>query len=240
MLNRVTRTLARSLATVAALCILFPAAVWAADPSPAPAKPAKPAATSTPATPPAAIAKPDPNLSPYIKLEGRKSTHQKGTIQMTVYFDFFCSHCHQFESTIVPVLRKEYGDKLHINYVGYPIVDAQASPVPILAYYLADAQGKGDAMRDALFSAIWEHRLDVSRPDILLGIAKQVGLDIEVFKRDYNNNAMGQRLEDGKREAKASGVTGTPTVVLDNYIRARDYSLLNVEATIAESMKADR
>ncbi|MDH5526570.1 MAG: DsbA family protein [Nitrospirota bacterium] len=178
------------------------------------------------------------DLAPFVVLD-RKSTHKKGQVNVTVYFDFYCSHCHEFDNKVWPVLVKEHGDTLHVTWVGMPIVDPAASPVTVLAFYLADAQGKGEEMRNALFSAIWNHRLDPSKPDVLLGIATQLGLDLNRFKREFNENVMVERMEDGIKQARAIGARGTPTVLLDNHIRVTGYGIKNVEAAIAEALKAD-
>jgi predicted DsbA family dithiol-disulfide isomerase len=197
------------------------------------AEPAAPAAPPAAEAPPAAV----PEQPPFVDISGRKSSHEKGVVHLTVFLDFFCHHCHDFDTILVPVLHKEYGDKLKIQYVGFPIVDPKASHIPVLAYYLADAQGKGDAMRELLFSAIWDSRLDVTRPEILLGIAQKAGLDLDAFKRGFNENTMGQRLSDGVQDARAIGARGTPTLLIDNHIRLNDNSLKNIEAVFADVLK---
>jgi protein-disulfide isomerase len=200
--------------------------------APAQSAPAPPA----PDAPPTPMAAPVPEAPPYVDIEGRQSTHEDGKAKMTVFLDFFCSHCHHFDTVVVPVLKQEYGDKLQIQYVGFPIVDPKASHIPVLAYYLAEQQGKGDAMRELLFTAIWDHRLDVTRPDVLLGIATQAGLDLDAFKRGFNENAMGGKLTDGVADARAIGAHGTPTILIDNHIRLNDNSMRNVEAVLAQVM----
>ena len=56
----------------------------------------------------------------------------------------------------------------------------------------------------------WKEEFDV-RP-IFEGYAKQIGLDVERYKRDVNGDAVAQRIfEDGKR-GHSLGVKGTPTV----------------------------
>jgi len=217
-------SLTRAALALGVLLLAAPAALWAQA---APAPPA-PAAPATP------MAAPEPEAPPYTDIEGRQSTHQDGMVKMTVFLDFFCSHCHHFDTVIVPVLKKEYGDQLQIQYVGFPIVDPKASHIPVLAYYLAEQQGKGEAMKELLFTAIWDHRLDVTRPDVLLGIASQAGLDLDAFKRGFNENAMGGRLSDGAADARAIGARGTPTVLIDNHLRLNDNSLRNVEAVLAQ------
>lgn len=205
----------------------------------APARAAEPAAPASPAAPPAPAQATVPELPPFVDIAGRQSSHQKGVIHLTVFLDFFCHHCHDFDTIVLPVLRKEYGDKLQVQYVGFPIVDPKASHIPVLAYYLADAQGKGDAMRELLFSAIWDSRLDVTRPEILLGIAQKAGLDLEAFKRGFNENTMGPRLSDGVQEARAIGARGTPTLLVDNHIRLNDNSLRNIETVFGDLLKSD-
>jgi len=209
---------------LATALLALPVPLWA-QAAPAPAAPA------APGTP---LAAPVPEAPPYVDIDGRKSTHEDGEVKMTVFLDFFCSHCHHFDTVVLPALRKEYGDKLKVTYVGFPIVDPKASHIPVLAYYLADQQGKGDAMRELLFTAIWDHRLDVTRPDVLLGIASQAGLDLDAFKRGFNENTMGERLTDGVNDARAIGARGTPTVLIDNHIRLNDNSLRNVESVLAQ------
>lgn len=210
--------------TLAAALWMAPA-VRAQSVAPAPPEPNAPAAPA-----PATV----PEVPPFVDIEGRESTHEDGIAKMTVFIDFFCSHCHHFDTVIVPVLQKEYGDKLKVDYVGFPIVDPKASHIPVLAFYLADAQGKGDAMRELLFKAIWDHKLDVTRPDILLGIASQAGLDLEAFKKGFNENSMGGRLMEGVDTARAIGSQGTPTVLVDNHIRLSAPSLRSVEEVLSE------
>jgi len=175
----------------------------------------------------------------YVDFDSRKSSHETGIIKMTVFMDFYCSHCHQFESTIVPLLEKEYGDKLQVEYVGYPLVDPQVSHIPVLAYYLADEQGKADAMREALFSTIWDLRMDVSRPDILLGVAAKAGLDLDTFRQGFNDNRMTARMEQGIKDGKDIKLRGTPTILIDNHLKVNDISVRGLEAVFAEVLEAD-
>jgi protein-disulfide isomerase len=59
----------------------------------------------------------------------------------------------------------------------------------------------------------WKKEFDV-RP-IYEGYAKQIGLDVERYKRDVNGDFVAQRIfSDGKR-GHSLGVKGTPTVFLN-------------------------
>ena len=59
----------------------------------------------------------------------------------------------------------------------------------------------------------WKEQFDV-RP-IFEGYAKQIGLDVERYKRDVNGELVAQRIfQDGKR-GHSMGVKGTPTVFIN-------------------------
>lgn len=161
----------------------------------------------------------------------KKSTHEKGKVKMTVFFDFFCPHCHQFDSVVVPLLQREYGDKLKITFTGYPIL-YEDSVIPIEAYELAKAGGKGDEMRKAIFEAIYYQRKDGANQDVLISIAKTVGLNAEKFQQDLKSGAKKKVVTEGRELAKSYGAKSTPTVILDGNIFVKDNSLANVSAII--------
>ena len=78
-------------------------------------------------------------------------------------------------------------------------------------------QGKGKFWE--MHALIYEHQNDWknlhdTRP-LLEGYAKQIGLDVERFKRDMASEQVAQRIFlDGKR-GRSLGVRGTPTVFLN-------------------------
>ena len=81
----------------------------------------------------------------------------------------------------------------------------------------AGVQGKFWEMHDLLYETqkSWHDSFDV-RP-IFEGYAKQIGLDVEKFKKDIDSNVVTQRIFlDGKR-AHSLNVKGTPTVFLNGH-----------------------
>ena len=99
------------------LCIVFPGALWAGA----------------------------------AKLEGDftrlkfPSTHKPGKVQITEFADFYCPHCHMFEQTALPMLEEEFGNKVEMTMVGYPVIPGML-PTPFLMYEHAKAMGKGTEM----------------------------------------------------------------------------------------------
>jgi len=167
----------------------------------------------------------------YNVIPDKKSTHEKGKVKMIVFFDFFCPHCHQFDSVVVSLLQREYGDKLKITSVGYPII-YEDSVIPVEAYELAKAAGKGEEMKMAIFDAIYYQRKDGANHDVLVSLAKTIGLNAEKFQKDLKSGVRKKAALEGRELAQSYGAKSTPTVILDGNIFVRDNSLANISSII--------
>jgi protein-disulfide isomerase len=77
-----------------------------------------------------------------------------------------------------------------------------------LAYCCADAQGKGDAMADALFAA----PVDQLTPEGCELLAAGVGCDLERYRRDMP--AAGTRVAAEMAEVRAAGIHALPTLFI--------------------------
>ena len=51
-------------------------------------------------------------------LSDEKSTHKPGKVQLVEFADFYCPHCHRFDSEGLAILEKEFGNKLDAVMVG--------------------------------------------------------------------------------------------------------------------------
>jgi predicted DsbA family dithiol-disulfide isomerase len=101
-----------------------------------------------------------------------------------------------------------------------PALDAPlpASSVPALtAAKCAGRQGGAAFARfhERLFTAHFRDGLDIGRPDLLRGLARETGLDVARFEADYGGEAYEAVLRDCAEGAAWFGVSGLPTVVLN-------------------------
>ena len=183
----------------------------------------KRAASSTPGTAstggpsvPSASSKP---INSTITAPGAEPPHTLGppTASVTIeeFGDFECPPCGQFHP-ILNTMHHEFGDRLRIIFREYPLV-----PTHQHALYAASAaeaaalQGKFWEMHHKLYEnqKTWHEAFDV-RP-IFDDYAKQIGLDLERFKRDINSDGVARRItEDGKR-GRSLNLKGTPTVFMN-------------------------
>src|SRR5262245_34286264 len=83
-------------------------------------------------------------------LTGEVSTHTPGKVKLTEFADFYCPHCHHFEETGLPMLVKEFGNKLEITMVGFPVIRGKLTTAYDM-YEQAKMMGKGNEMRRVLF-----------------------------------------------------------------------------------------
>jgi protein-disulfide isomerase len=136
-------------------------------------------------------------------------------VQLEEFGDFQCPPCGMFHP-ILEQMREEFGDKLRITFREFPLVPAHQHAIAAASAAEAAAlQGKFWQMHDLLYEhqADWKDKTDVG--PIFDGYAKQIGLDIERWKKDAGSEQVAQRIFlDGKR-GHSMGVRGTPTVFIN-------------------------
>ena len=101
-----------------------------------------------------------------------------------------------------------------------PELDAPlpSSSIPALtAAKCAELQGEAAFTRfhDRLFAAHFGENLDIGRHDVLWTLARESDLDLERFARDFGDAAYQAVLHDCAEGAAWFGVSGLPTVILD-------------------------
>jgi protein-disulfide isomerase len=150
---------------------------------------------------------------------GAEPAHVLGPANAPVHIeefgDFECPPCGMFHP-ILEQMKAEFGDKLAITFREFPLVPThQHALAAASAAEAAGLQGKFWEMHDLLYEHQndWKKEFDV-RP-IYEGYAKQIGLDVERYKRDMHGDLVAQRIfADGKR-GHSLGVKGTPTVFMN-------------------------
>lgn len=97
-----------------------------------------------------------------------------------------------------------------------------ASSIPALtAAKCAERQGETAfaVFHDALFAAHFRDHLDIGRPDVLWGVARDCGLNLARFQQDYNSGeAYHAVLQDYAEGAAWFGVSALPTVIFNEKV----------------------
>lgn len=166
------------------------------------------------------------------------STHQPGKVKLTEFADFYCPHCHRFETDGLPVLEKEFGKKLEVTMVGFPMIRWKP-PTAFEMYELARSFGKGPEMRKVLFRTIHRDRVEMLDKLIRQSLIKEVGLDVAAFEDALARGKPVPAVEAGKAWGERVKVQQTPTILLDGHIKVENIDPENLKVIIRSILAAD-
>ncbi|HKW87065.1 MAG TPA: thioredoxin domain-containing protein [Nitrospiraceae bacterium] len=158
------------------------------------------------------------------------STHTPGKVKLTEFADFYCPHCHMFELSALPMLEKEFGDKVEVTMVGFPVIPGKL-PTAFEMYEQAKVMGKGNEMKRVLFRTIHKDRTEILDRLIRESLIKEVGLDVAAFEAGLASGKPVRAFEEGKKWGQRVKVQSTPTVLLDGHIK------LEADALNPENLK---
>jgi protein-disulfide isomerase len=138
-------------------------------------------------------------------------------VTLVEFSDFQCPYSQRLQP-LVQELLSAYPDDLKHVFKNYPLrFHARAEPAA-RACMAAGLQGRFWEMHDKIFQD--PKKLEDSD---LAAYAKQLGLDVEKFQKDYQSDAVKNLVTADLEEARKAQVTGTPTLFL-NGKRVKDRS----------------
>ena len=179
--------------------------------------PGSPTANTTPASQSPANAQSRP--APIKGLPGAEPAHTQGPanapVQLEEFGDFQCPPCGIFHP-VLEQMHKEFGDKVHITFREFPLVPAHQHAVAAASSAeAAGLQGKFWEMHKLIYDhqGEWKDKPDVGL--IFEGYAKEIGLDIERWKKDAGSEQVAQRIFLDGRRGHSMGVRGTPTLFMN-------------------------
>lgn len=132
-------------------------------------------------------------------------------VTLVEYGDFECPHCGAAH-LIVKAVQKAMGDRLRFVFRHFPLTQIHPhAEAAAEASEAAGAQGQFWAMHDLLFEN--QHALE---DDDLLIYASEIGLDVGRFARELASALYAARVREDYLSGLESGVTGTPTLFINN------------------------
>jgi protein-disulfide isomerase len=134
-------------------------------------------------------------------------------VTIVEFSDYQCPFCGRAEPSIEAVL-KDYPGKVRLVYKHFPL--ALIHPHALSAAYASAAaqkQGKFWEMHDLLFA----HQRALA-PEQLDSYAKQIGLDMDEFKKDMSSPEVKKVIAADMRLGQRVGIRGTPTFFVNGRV----------------------
>lgn len=144
-------------------------------------------------------------------------------VKIVEFVDFQCPFCAKFHPRLMKAIEP-YKDKVQYLIKHYPLPSHPFAPGAAKACFAAAEQGKYWEMVEALFI----HHAELNE-DKFYELAKQIGLDVKKFKKDFKekDTLWNSYIAEDKAEFQRVGMTGTPTYFINGKrIEERDVDAL--------------
>jgi protein-disulfide isomerase len=136
-----------------------------------------------------------------------------------LYVDFRCPHCKDFEDENAATLDELVDSgTATVTYEPLAFVNPGASPRLANAFACAAAAGKARSYSDQLYAAFEKSWTE----EQLLELGRKLGIEDPGFTQCVKDKSQAKWLESIAKAADARGVTGTPTVFVNDKLLPED------------------
>ncbi len=147
-------------------------------------------------------------------------------LTLVEYLDYECEFCARATGAALEV-RRHFGDRIRYVPRHLPLTVHPHAELAALAVEAASNQDKFWEMHDLLFK-----RQDELELQDLVGYAAELGLDVERFLRDLDDDDLARRVQRDVASAEASGVRGTPTFFIGDERHVGPYDAKSLIAAL--------
>src|SRR5882672_2329504 len=147
-----------------------------------------------------------------VKLDTSRAPHlgaSHAPIKLVEFFDYECPHCQAFKAQMEQVISDKPAE-VSVSYMMFPLESVHREARNAAQAALAAArQGKFTEMHDKLFVPQTAHGRDA-----VMGYAKELGLDMAKFEKDYDD--VSPQVTTDLKQGEDAGVNATPTLFFND------------------------
>jgi protein-disulfide isomerase len=189
---------------------------------------------------------PDPSDVHAVPIDGNPSVGAADAkVTLVKFTEYACRFCERMRSTIAD-LQQRYGRDLRVVYK-HMIVHRSTATAAAHAFCAAERQGKAREMDRLLWDKGFAHSqfdLTGSGQDcwdapagcpIVVGFAREIGLDLQRFKADMRGTCV-DRVRRDMQEGTTLGVRGTPSFFINGRFLSGAQPIENFAAVIDEEL----
>ena len=140
------------------------------------------------------------------------------SVRMVEFYDFGCGYCRRFHQETRDLLHEQYVDPGRVFWKSVPFITGNWGPsVPIsLAAECARDQGRSyfEEIVDVIFERQSDWKSSSDPEELAEEFAEAAGVDMERYRRCFENDEMLWRVQAHSDFAEDLGVTGTPTIYI--------------------------
>ncbi len=154
-------------------------------------------------------------------------------VTLVEFFDFECPGCGLYHKLVIKPLRDKYAGRIRFAVRNLPLTELHKNAVPAaLAGVCANQQGKFFEFYDMMYA----NQPKVTRADAE-SYAQALGMDMQAFKAcEDAPETLALVLKD-RQDAQAFGITGTPTMIINDGLIEGTPNLEAMSQLIDERLK---
>jgi protein-disulfide isomerase len=130
-------------------------------------------------------------------------------IVITVFNDYQCPFCKNLKILLDQVMER-YQGRAHMVFKNFPLAMHKSARLAATAALAADRQGKFEEMHAKLYE-----NQPLLNAEKINELAEEIGLDMEQFKNDLQDQKIQQIISRDAQEGQRAGVRGTPTIFVN-------------------------
>jgi protein-disulfide isomerase len=153
----------------------------------------------------------------------------KGDVTVVEFFDYNCHYCKGALPAIQSLLEKD--KNVHFIFRDFPILGPSSDQASRWAL-AAQKQKK----YYEFYKAMMNNKSPIDE-DMLAGLAKEVGMDVEQARKDAASSATSLQLERNRTLAGELGISGTPAFIIGDQIIRGAVPLEDMEHVIADERR---
>lgn len=147
----------------------------------------------------------------YVPVNPAQPTDTNGKVEVIEFFSYACPHCHAFEPTLEPWIKKLPKD---VEFKRVPVIFRDTWGPLAKLYFALEAIGEAERLHAAAFDAMHLDNVNLSDPNIQADWVAKKGVDRKKFVDAYNSFSVQSKVNRAQQIAQAYKVNGVPAIAV--------------------------
>lgn len=170
---------------------------------------------------------------------GNTLGNAKSKVTLVEFGDFQCPACGSWYPFLHDTLFPAYQDKILIVFKQYPLEMHKNAQAAAQAAQAASVQSKFWEMYSKLYSTQKDWENDSDPKGKFEGYAREIGLDIDKYKNDFNSDAVKNAIKDDQALGDKFGLPGTPSFLINGVLQ-NPKSFADLQTAIDQALAATK